>query len=208
VPQVIDAAAPLSAPGLWLTGIERAVMLASLAVALGGLAGCGLARHYKAALVLAAGAAALFTLSGCNGSSSVSSSGPLPHAPGVGICWGPERGSVLSATMYGAQNNASSPVTLTGASFISTRDVTVDGVYADVIPEHDAFGALYGPLPASYRNPVKGTTIPPGDGIEVIFMITARTAAALAAGERVTYTYQGQSYVTTGAGFAGMKPSC
>jgi copper transport protein len=47
VPQVLDAAAPFSAPGLWLTGIERAVMLAGLAVALGGLAGRGLARQYK-----------------------------------------------------------------------------------------------------------------------------------------------------------------
>jgi copper transport protein len=39
--------APLSAPGLWLTGIERGLMLAALALALGGLAGRGLARHYK-----------------------------------------------------------------------------------------------------------------------------------------------------------------
>ena len=39
------SAVPLSAAGLWLTGIERAVMLAGLAVALGGLAGRGLSRH-------------------------------------------------------------------------------------------------------------------------------------------------------------------
>jgi copper transport protein len=36
-------------PGLWLTGLERGVMLAGLVVALGGLAGRGLARHYKGA---------------------------------------------------------------------------------------------------------------------------------------------------------------
>jgi len=44
-----DAAAsvPLSTPDLWLTGLERGVMLAGLALALGGLAGRGLARHYK-----------------------------------------------------------------------------------------------------------------------------------------------------------------
>jgi copper transport protein len=41
------AAVPLSTPALWLTGIERGLMLAGLAVALGGLAGRGLARQYK-----------------------------------------------------------------------------------------------------------------------------------------------------------------
>lgn len=41
------ASVPLSTPDLWLTGIERGVMLAGLAVALGGLAGRGIARHYK-----------------------------------------------------------------------------------------------------------------------------------------------------------------
>ncbi len=38
---------PLSTPALWLTGIERGLMLAGLAVALGGLAGRGLSRQYK-----------------------------------------------------------------------------------------------------------------------------------------------------------------
>jgi copper transport protein len=38
---------PLTTPGLWLTGVERGLMLAGLAVALGGLAGRGLARHFK-----------------------------------------------------------------------------------------------------------------------------------------------------------------
>jgi copper transport protein len=44
-----DAAAtvPLTTPGLWLTGIERGLMLAGLALALGGLAGRGLSRQYK-----------------------------------------------------------------------------------------------------------------------------------------------------------------
>ena len=41
------AAVPLSAAGLWLTALERALMLAGLATALGGLAGRGLARQYK-----------------------------------------------------------------------------------------------------------------------------------------------------------------
>jgi copper transport protein len=38
---------PLSTPALWLTGVERWLMLAGLSVALGGLAGRGLARQYK-----------------------------------------------------------------------------------------------------------------------------------------------------------------
>lgn len=46
---MVDAAAgaSLATPALWLTGLERAVMLAALAVSLGGLAGRGLARQYK-----------------------------------------------------------------------------------------------------------------------------------------------------------------
>jgi len=47
VTAVASAAVPLSTPALWLTGAERAVMFAGLALALGGLAGRGLARHYK-----------------------------------------------------------------------------------------------------------------------------------------------------------------
>jgi copper transport protein len=38
---------PLTTPDLWLTGVERGLMLAGLALALGGLAGRGLSRHYK-----------------------------------------------------------------------------------------------------------------------------------------------------------------
>lgn len=41
------AGAPFSSPALWLTGVERGLMLAGLATALGGLAGRGLARQYK-----------------------------------------------------------------------------------------------------------------------------------------------------------------
>jgi copper transport protein len=41
------ASVPLTTPDLWLTGAERGLMLAGLALALGGLAGRGLARHYK-----------------------------------------------------------------------------------------------------------------------------------------------------------------
>jgi len=41
------ASPALSTPALWLTGLERGLMLAGLAMALGGLAGRGLARQYK-----------------------------------------------------------------------------------------------------------------------------------------------------------------
>lgn len=43
----VSAGAPLGTAALWLTGLERGVMLAGLALALGGLAGRGLARQYK-----------------------------------------------------------------------------------------------------------------------------------------------------------------
>ena len=39
---------PLSTPALWLTGAERWLLLAGLSIALGGLAGRGLARQYLA----------------------------------------------------------------------------------------------------------------------------------------------------------------
>jgi copper transport protein len=42
-----SAATPLGTAALWLTGLERGAMLAGLALALGGLAGRGLARQYK-----------------------------------------------------------------------------------------------------------------------------------------------------------------
>ena len=41
------AATGLSVPALWLTGLERGLMLAGLSLALGGLAGRGLSRQYK-----------------------------------------------------------------------------------------------------------------------------------------------------------------
>lgn len=41
------AAAGFATPALWLTAIERALMLAGLALALGGLAGRGLSRQFK-----------------------------------------------------------------------------------------------------------------------------------------------------------------
>jgi copper transport protein len=41
------SAVSLSVPGLWVTGLERGVLLVGLAVALGGLSGRGLARNYK-----------------------------------------------------------------------------------------------------------------------------------------------------------------
>jgi copper transport protein len=41
------AKVPLSTPDLWLTGLERWLMLVGLAIALGGLAGRAVARYYK-----------------------------------------------------------------------------------------------------------------------------------------------------------------
>ncbi|MHB1594690.1 MAG: CopD family protein [Streptosporangiaceae bacterium] len=43
-------AAPLGSPGLWLIGAERGALIVGLAIALGGQAGAGLARHYKGTL--------------------------------------------------------------------------------------------------------------------------------------------------------------
>src|SRR5215472_345277 len=38
---------PLSVPGLWLIGLERGLLLAGLALSIGGLSGRGLAKNYK-----------------------------------------------------------------------------------------------------------------------------------------------------------------
>jgi copper transport protein len=43
----VRTSVPLTTPALWLTGAERWLLLAGLSVALGGLAGRGLARSYK-----------------------------------------------------------------------------------------------------------------------------------------------------------------
>jgi hypothetical protein len=157
----------------------------------------------RAALVLLAGAAALI-LAGCGGSAA---RGPLPDGGGLGVCWRPHAGGVLSFSAYIGQNTTSSPLTLAGASLTGTRDIVIDGDYADVLATGaDGFGASYSYLPASLRHPVAGTVVPAGDNFQVIFTITARSPAALASAEKVAYTYQGQSYVTTGGWFAGMKP--
>ncbi len=46
-PVIATPAVSLTSPGLWLIGAERGALLIGLAVALGGLAGRGLARNYK-----------------------------------------------------------------------------------------------------------------------------------------------------------------
>jgi len=48
LPGAVPASAPLSTPALWLTGAARWLLLAGLSLALGGLAGRGLARQYVA----------------------------------------------------------------------------------------------------------------------------------------------------------------
>jgi hypothetical protein len=157
----------------------------------------------RAARALLAGAAALI-LAACSDSAG---HGPLVNQPGVGVCWRPHAGGVLSFSAYIAENTGSSRITLTGASLTGTRDIIIDGDYADVLATgDDAFGASYSHLPASLRHPVAGTVVPVGDSFQVIFTITARSPAALASAERVTYAYRGQSYVTTGGWFAGWKP--
>jgi hypothetical protein len=44
------SAVSLSVPGLWITGLERGLLLAGLAVALGGISGRGLARNFKGSM--------------------------------------------------------------------------------------------------------------------------------------------------------------
>jgi copper transport protein len=46
-PALATSAVPLSTPGLWLTGVERGLLLIGLCVALGGISGRGLAKNYK-----------------------------------------------------------------------------------------------------------------------------------------------------------------
>jgi copper transport protein len=46
-PALATSAVPLSTPGLWLTGVERGLLLIGLCVALGGISGRGLAKNYQ-----------------------------------------------------------------------------------------------------------------------------------------------------------------
>jgi copper transport protein len=46
-PAIALSAVSMTAPGLWLTGIERGLLLIGLSVSLGGISGRGLARNYK-----------------------------------------------------------------------------------------------------------------------------------------------------------------
>ena len=85
----------LGIPGLWLTGVERGLMLAGLALALGGLAGRGLARQYKGArpgplpapwaqrgALLGAGASAALLLTAKAGP-GLAARLARPHPPGL-----------------------------------------------------------------------------------------------------------------------------
>jgi hypothetical protein len=149
-----------------------------------------------AAAVLLAGAAA----AGCS-----SGPGPLPARPFGGICWEPSPGTVLTATMYIPQNTTSSPLRITAASLTGTRDITVDGVWADIVqPGVGAVGDLSGYPPASLRHPVT-ITVPAGDAVEVMFTVTAGRSP-LVLGERVSYAWQDQSYTVSGQWFLGMPP--
>jgi hypothetical protein len=162
----------------------------------------------KAALAPVAGAAA-FILAACSGSAAPAAPagpGPLPSGGGLGVCWKPQPGALLSFSAYSAQNTSASPLTLTGASLTGTRDITIDGGYADVLTTGDGFGASYSRLPASLRHPVAGTVVPAGDTFQVIFTITARNPAALAKAERVTYDWRGRPYAATAGWFAGWLP--
>lgn len=152
----------------------------------------------KAAAVLAA-AVLLAGAAGCG-----SGPGPLPSRAG-GICWDPRPGTVLTPTMYIAPNTTSSPLTVTGASLTGTRNITVDGVWADIVqPGVGAVGDLSGYPPASLRHPVT-ITVPAGDAVEVMFTVTAGRSP-LVLGERVSYAWQGQSYTVSGQWFLGMPP--
>jgi hypothetical protein len=124
------------------------------------------------------------------------------------MCWRPRPGALLSFSAYSAQNTSPSPLTLTGASLTGTRDITIDGGYADVLTTGDGFGASYSRLPASLRHPLAGTVVPAGDNFQVIFTITARSPAALAKAERVTYDWRGRPYAVTGGWSAGWLPFC
>ena len=89
------ASAPLATPALWLTGLERGLMLAGLALALGGLAGRGLARQYKGGrpgplpapwalrgALLGAGASAALLLTALAGP-GLAAELARPHPPGL-----------------------------------------------------------------------------------------------------------------------------
>jgi hypothetical protein len=161
----------------------------------------------KAAATLAAAA---LLAGGCGGSvpgrapARGHGPGPLPAMPEGGPC-GESPGTLATLMFYIAQNTTSSPLRITGASLTGTRNVTVNGVWADLLPPGAvAIGSVGGYPPASWRHPV-AIIVPAGASFEVLFTVTTGRSA-LVTGERVSYTWRGRSYSVTGQRFLGIPP--
>jgi hypothetical protein len=163
-------------------------------------------RMLKAA---AAAAAAALLAGGCGGSvpgrAPAADPGPLPPGPAGGLCGELPAATITTPMFYIAQNTTSSPLRITGASLTGTRNITVDGVWADLLPPGaDAIGSVAGYPPARWRHPV-AITVPAGGSFEVLFTVTTGRSA-LVTGERVSYVWRGQSYTVSGQRFLGIPP--
>jgi hypothetical protein len=168
----------------------------------------------QAAPALAAGAACLI-LAGCGSSSDPgqpSANGPLGGTSQAGFCYRFSPGVVYTDAMMLERNSSGAPVTITGAWLTGARDVSVDAVYADVVPFGD--GQLgpetgwYGWPPRSLRHRAAGTVVKPGKWVVFEFVVTGHSARALFTGEDVSYASGSQSWTEAGTLFLGPVPSC
>jgi hypothetical protein len=131
--------------------------------------------------------------------------GPLPAQSQSGLCGDLPPGTIMTVAFYMGQNSASSPLRITGAALDGTRDITVDGTWADsVAPDEDMIGDWDGYPPPAWRHRLP-VTVPAGYSLEVIFTLTAGREA-LVSGERVSYEWRGRPYAVAGQRFLGIPP--
>ena len=158
--------------------------------------------------------AATAVLAGCASTPSViTSGGPLgPPDRGGGICFAFHRGEVFTDGFLPLENDSRHAVTITGVRVTGLRHMTVDAVYAYSLnpggPGPGAVGDEYGWPTRSQRHPADGATVRANGYEQILTVITAGGPSAYAAGEDVSYTSQGQSYVHEIPWFLGQAPTC
>jgi hypothetical protein len=147
------------------------------------------------------------------GGSSSSGGPPLGgNSPGGGICYRFRPGQTFTDSEIADVNNSSAPVTITSAWLTGMRDMKVDAVYADAFTVGSQGPASHadwnGWPPASLRHPASGVTVPAGNAVTVMFVVTATSPAAFFAGQDFSYRSEGQAYTQVDPLYLGPGPNC
>jgi hypothetical protein len=167
----------------------------------------------RALAVLGVAALLACVAAGCSSPGHPAAAGPAPLGSGSAsgdLCWDPRAGSVITDAEVIDHNSSAAPVTLTGASLAGTRDIRLDGTYADVFDDGTppANGNGSGWPPAALRHHLAGTIVPPGRYVQLLYTVTARTPLAFAAGEVISYISKGESWTQRNPWATGRGPEC